>query len=135
MTRLERFTRRFFYEPDRGLEALRWRVLDEGDPRGDCEDFALTAAWIMARGSWLRFWLDQITGRSVVWVGRLSGGSFHAALCYRGVWIDNTVAEWQPEAPMRKLVPMWGPLLVPLIAPWWLKAVLLGAAAWASWPG
>lgn len=135
MTRLERLAARFTYEPDRGLEALHWRPLDEDDPRGDCEDFALTAALIMAGGSWRMFWVDQFLGRSQIWIGRLPGGGVHAALRYRGRWTDNTTREWRVDPPMRRWFPVLPPILAALMAPWWLKMTLVGAAVWASWPG
>lgn len=135
MTRLERFAGRFVYEPDRGLEAFHWRPLNEDDPRGDCEDYALTAAWIMAGGSWRGFWADQLTGRSQIWIGRLPGGAVHAALRYRGRWTDNTTREWKAEPPMTRWFPVVPPLLAFFMAPWAVKLALLGAAVWATWPG
>jgi hypothetical protein len=124
--RLHRFRRRFTYEADKGAEKLHWRVLDETDPRGDCEDYALTVAYIVAGGSWRRFWLDQFLGRAQVWAGKLPGGGGHAALWYRGRgWIDNTTGEWRAEPPLRRWFPVVPPLLAILMAPWPIKLALL----------
>ena len=56
MSALERFT----YEPDRGFERINWRVPSLSDPRGDCEDYALLAAWLYAGATWRGFWRDQV---------------------------------------------------------------------------
>ena len=131
MSALERFT----YVADRGFEKINWRVPEITDPRGDCEDYALLAAWLYAGADWTGFWRDQIKFRSVIWLGKVPGGAVHAALWHRGLgWTDEGTRRWRDEPPMRLWFPIPWPMLAVLMAPGWLKLAALVAAGWATWP-
>lgn len=121
---LECLIKNFTYEKDKGLEALDWFILKDNKPKGDCEDFAITAAWLLAEKKWFKFWVDQFTGRSQIWAGRQPGG-FHAALRYKGKWIDNQKKSWQEEPNMALLFPVIPPLLFFLMLPRFVKYPLL----------
>lgn len=91
----------------------RWTLIDQPPHQGDCEDFALTVAWLIA-GSWLRFWWGVLTFRFVFWQSWARGDrkSPHIALWVRGKgWIDNIHPAFGPRRhPLR-----W-PLLPPALA-------------------
>lgn len=104
--------RRFTYRPDGGLD--RWRILraPAGPLVGDCEDYALTLAWILAGKSLARFWLDLVLCRSVIWFCLSPRGRGHAMLWRRGRgWSDNIYRGWSPRPRHRRLFPMLAPLV------------------------
>jgi hypothetical protein len=108
---LAAFVSRFRYRAD---ARDRWTLLDSPPFEGDCEDFALTAAWMIA-GGWWRFWWGVVTCRFVfwmVWAEDPAGREAHCALWVRGLgWIDNIYPSF--GARMHRL--RW-PVLAPLLA-------------------
>ena len=107
---VDEFVQRFKYTPDKRGS---WDILDPHDqePKGDCEDFALTVAWILAGESWLGLVMDMLLFRSVVWLGRADNGEPHAFLWRRGEgWIDNIHPEWHNRTPHTKWLPAVFPL-------------------------
>lgn len=86
----------------------RWSLLDgPGLVRGDCEDFALTVAWIVCGRSWWRFFWAVLLCRVVFWHVRL-GGRGHMMLWVRGAgWIDNNYPTWSLRPKFRRWWPLW----------------------------
>ncbi|GGE24361.1 hypothetical protein SAMN05421774_10853 [Gemmobacter megaterium] len=90
----------------------RWTILDaeDGPLIGDCDDFALTAAWILSQRSWWRLILNIAVLRMALWVGRTDRGTAHAALWVRGRgWICNIHPMFGPRRLRRRL-----PYVLPL---------------------
>ena len=65
-----------------------WRILDVGDLRGDCDDFACTALYI-ATGSLWSFWAALVFGSAKIHYVVTTNGGGHAVLQYDGLYIDN----------------------------------------------
>lgn len=102
---------RFKYRIDNGTG---WQIMDNdtGPLRGDCEDFALTALWMLAGKSMARFWWLQASGRACLWYTRDPNGVGHCMLWVKGLgWIDN----WYPSFGKRRH-PKVFPYLVPMVA-------------------
>jgi hypothetical protein len=80
---LSDFHARFKYRAD---VADRWSLLTAptGSLVGDCDDFALTSAWIISGGSWPRLLWSVLTLRCVMWFVIASNGQGHMALWVRG---------------------------------------------------
>lgn len=70
----------------------RWTVLDakSGPLWGDCDDFALTALWLIAGRSWLRMIWLVATLQACMWRAKTDSGIGHMVLWVRGRgWICN----------------------------------------------
>lgn len=95
---------RFRYEADR---TDGWTALQGEDLRGDCDDYALTAALIMADWSWLRFWFHVLTFQTRFHhVRARHNGESHLVLYVRGPgYIDNIYREWMTSNPHPKNFP------------------------------
>lgn len=112
MPEIRSLVRRFRYRKDSGRDRWRFLLAKQGPLEGDCEDFSLTAAFFLARGSWTQFWIDAFLGRSVVWFCTTSSGEQHAMLYRRGEgWIDNIHPTWSSTPRHRRWFPYYGPLL------------------------
>jgi hypothetical protein len=77
----------------------RWSVLTapEGPLEGDCDDFAVTAAWILSGQSWRRLLWNIATLRMVLWSVKTPWGAGHVALWVRGKgWICNINKDFGP---------------------------------------
>lgn len=102
---LKYLTENFVYVPDnkdgKWYQKDKWRVLDlikdsESHSEkyyGDCEDFALTALYLLSKKSWWRFWMALITRKAKI-LHCTVGGEGHAILRYNGFYIDNIQREW-----------------------------------------
>lgn len=104
--------RRFTWRRDQGGD--RWRILTApaGALVGDCEDYALTLAWILAGRSRRGLWRDVILLRSVVWFCVTERGEGHAMLWRRGLgWSDNIYRGWSATPRHRRRFPVVAPLL------------------------
>ena len=103
--------RRFRYRAD-GPDC--WTLLDapSGVLQGDCEDFAITALWLICGKSWTKLWWRVATGRACIWQVRTSAGAPHACLWVKGSgWICNIHPQWQPKCPHRRVYPYLAPLM------------------------
>ena len=103
--------RRFRWTADR-VEG--WRILDAhtGPLTGDCDDFAITALWIMAGRSRLRMWWLLITMQAAVWHCTSGRGEPHAVLWLRGHgWIDNIYPDWSARARHKRRFPWPWPII------------------------
>jgi predicted transglutaminase-like cysteine proteinase len=70
-----------------------WRVLckpeEDGKYRGDCEDFALTWAYIESGESYGKFLLNLLTGKYKVWYVTNNGGGHAVLELPDGKFVDN----------------------------------------------
>lgn len=97
MTSLDTLNAKFRYEADvrDGWTVMRGDVL-----RGDCDDYALTAAFILCGESWIRFWFRVLTFQIVfVQVTVPWDGSNHLMLKFRRRYIDNIHKKWLTSRP------------------------------------
>lgn len=100
----------------------RWTVLDAptGPLWGDCDDFALTALWLLAGRSWLRMLWLIATFQACMWRTRTGSGLGHMMLWVRGSgWICNIY----PTFGDRKF-----PLRMPLVLPFFLIGLIIKAS-------
>lgn len=99
------FVARFRY---RAEKRDRWSLLDgPGLVHGDCEDFALTVAWLVCGRSWGRLFWAVLLCRVVFWRARVSGVG-HMMLWVRGAgWIDNNYPQWSDTPKWRRVYPLW----------------------------
>jgi hypothetical protein len=108
---------RFVYKADRGE---RWRILtnDTGAIEGDCEDYSLTLAWMMSDKSKLKFWLNILTFKFVIWNCRSPRNIGHAVMWIRGHgWTDNITKKIVSKSYLKDkgyqlLFPFLGPLAI-----------------------
>lgn len=102
---------RFQYRPD-GIDS--WRILDTSRPavRGDCDDYAVTIAWLIADQSPRRFFWMLMTGQFRFIFCLTKRGVRHFVLSHRGRYIDNIQGDWFTEFPYRKILTFR--LIVPL---------------------
>lgn len=99
-----------------------WFLLDdpEGTLKGDCDDFALTALWIMCGRSKIKMWWKVLTFRAVIWYCLSKRGNGHAVLWMKGHgWIDNMFPNWSKEFKHKNKV-------FPFTAPHMLMKMLVG---------
>lgn len=99
MTRdIQDLATRFAWTQDGKLDS--WHILDapEGPLRGDCDDFAATALWLVEGKSMRRFWWALLTFRAVIWFVRGKRFASHVVLWHRDYgWIDNQNRQWGPR--------------------------------------
>lgn len=121
-TELSKFIENFEYVHDRkGIFGGQWRILDseEKHPGGDCEDFALTVSWILARKN-IFIWIKKLYSNEIqIWTGHSRAGERHATLKVGDLWIDNIDPFWKlydshdmeraykPCYVLYKLIPEW----------------------------
>jgi hypothetical protein len=83
-----------------------WRI----STQGDCEDFAISVAYIFAGHSKLRLIWGILTLKYVFWFCRADwNNQTHWILWVRGKgYIDNIHPEWAHQTPHKKLLPaLW----------------------------
>jgi len=93
---------RFQYKSDTEQHKLqeKWTILRNptGPLVGDCEDYALTALWMIQGKSDTAFLQSLKTGQAKIWFCYAPSGEGHAVLDYNGLMIDNIQKEWKPKA-------------------------------------
>jgi hypothetical protein len=105
---LDELTQNFRYVPDR---KDKWTLLGGNQWEGDCEDFALTALWLVAGKSWLRLWYLVITFQAMLWLAWTPAG-LHMMLWVRGKgWIDNWYPTWSSKTRHKRIAPYLAPML------------------------
>ena len=92
---LEYLQKNFVYKSDDKQNS--WRILDKNDLVGDCEDYALTALYILSGESMTRFFLALIFGTAKIKYGKITNGMGHAVLKYKGKYTDNIQRKWVQE--------------------------------------
>lgn len=100
--------------PFGGLRVLK----DDGVVEGDCRNFALTVAWLMAGRSIVVMLLNIIVGNSVLWFCWAKGP--HMALWDNGSgWICSSHRDWLKRTPNTRLLPLQPVFLALLILIAW----------------
>ena len=83
---LAQFIAAFQYRADGRLDS--WRIIDK-NPLGDCDDHAVTAAYIVSGGI-LRMFLGVLTRRVAFYWCRTAAGEAHVIVWLKGVgYVDN----------------------------------------------
>lgn len=91
---------RFKYESDGKFDSFHIMPVVNGRMRGDCDDFACTALWMVAGRSMWRFWFMLLTGQARIWRCFSIQGNPHAVLWVKGLgYVDNFFMEWREETP------------------------------------
>jgi hypothetical protein len=86
------FIGQFTYEADR-IDSFH--IIDKAPHKGDCDDFAITVAYLDA-GSVLRMWWKIITLQTQIYWCKSPSNEAHIILWVRGRgWIDNIFREWR----------------------------------------
>jgi len=89
---------RFQYKRDSEQYGLqeRWAILrnPEGPLVGDCEDYALTALWMLKGKDDAALHQSLKTGEAKIWFCYTPNGEAHAVLEFNGKLIDNIQKEW-----------------------------------------
>jgi len=97
---VEKVNSLFEYEYDKNQYKIAdyWRILDVSQEKdqGDCEDYALTVAWLLAGQSKLKFLWMLFTRKIKICFISYSGGG-HAVLQYEGLLVDNWKRTWTPR--------------------------------------
>ena len=113
MTPLEEIKDRFVYTSDT-TRLDHWQITKGSGPvEDDCDGYALTLAYILADKSLFRFWIDNLTFRTVIWHCTTSDGTGHAVVWRRQKgWVDNMLpSKWRDEPVHSRRFPLWGPLM------------------------
>ena len=106
MGALDTFIRRYRWRQD-NIDG--WQVVAA---EGDCDDFALTAAYLMCGGSWLKFWWKVLTLQMVFWLSLTKDDQRHMVLWLRGYgWIDNIYPNWSGSPRHRRVAPLPFPVV------------------------
>lgn len=86
------------YDKDQYQAADYWRVLDVSldKDQGDCEDYALTVAWLLAGQSRWKFLWMLLTKKFRICFVTVNGGG-HAVLEHDGLMVDNWKRCWTPR--------------------------------------
>lgn len=104
---LEKFNKKWVYEADK-IDG--WSVTN----RGDCDDYALTVAWIVSDHSWIKFWFNVFFFR-VLFYHVYTGTEDHIVLKYKGQFIDNINMSWRDDHGYKAKFPyLWLPPFVVL---------------------
>jgi len=91
-----------------------WRCLSNttGPLIGDCDDYSVTALYLAANKSWIKFWWWVITFQACFWFTRTKNGTPHMMVWKYGLgWIDNTNPKWGERILNKRF-----PALFPLVA-------------------
>jgi len=89
---LEELARNFVYKSDGDKDT--WRILKPDDLVGDCDDYALTALYIVCGGDMDKFWEMLESKSASIAYYKLPSGSGHAVLHVEGRYIDNNYRTW-----------------------------------------
>ena len=122
---LELLAKHFQYRSDGKLD--NWHIMPMDNLRGDCDDYAVTALYLMCKGSLLKFWLKIITFQAVFWFTKSPTGGGHLVLWMRDHgYIDNWDRKWVTKDYMKqegyKFVFPW---LAPFVALKMFNGVIL----------
>lgn len=107
-SKLEILRSRFRYKADK-LDS--WKIFDEKDDiwEGDCDDYAVTACYLLSDKNMWKFWWNVLTGKAMIWMVWSPGGVLHARLRFGNQWTCNIWPGPKDECGMKKLFPFIGP--------------------------
>lgn len=89
----------------------KWTILCGENWGGDCDDFALTALWLISGKSWLRFWWMIITFQAMFWQASTPGGPHIMLWVKEKGWIDNWYRKWSSGPRHKRVFPYIAPFL------------------------
>jgi hypothetical protein len=94
--------KRFLYSEDKPIDT--WRVMTEDGEiwKGDCDDYAVTALWLLCGASQKDFVKALVSGDAELWYVVTSKGERHMALCWKGMWVCNIYPKPYPTCRFRK---------------------------------
>lgn len=101
MTTIKELNLKFKYKQDKNLDS--WRILGSGKWEGDCDDYAITAAYILSNNSLFRLYKNILFGRMKLWFCRLPSGENHICLEYEDSFRCNVFPKPSP-GPRSKLL-------------------------------
>jgi diaminopimelate epimerase len=84
------FLANFVYKSDGKIDT--WRILDHGNYRGDCDDFALTFIYLASKKSLWHFWINLLTRKMSVMLCEHKGNPHVIVVVDDNdtlLWIDN----------------------------------------------
>ena len=87
MLTLEYLAKNFKYKHDGKIDV--WKILKEDNMEGDCEEYALTALYILSNYSMLKFWYYILTYQAHIHFVTTKDGEGHAVLRFKHEYIDN----------------------------------------------
>ena len=85
---------RFKYKQDKNLDS--WRILGNGSWEGDCDDYAITAAYILSGNSKVKLFKNIFTKKIKLWFCRLPSGENHLCLEFDGNFRCNVFPKPSP---------------------------------------
>jgi len=109
---LQSVENRFIYTLDGKWDT--WNITKGAGPiRDDCDGFALTLLYVLAKKNLIRFWFYVLTFQAVFWFVRTQTGDGHLVLWFRGSWADNMMPHWYKtqDMPHRRRYPIPPPIL------------------------
>jgi len=94
---------------------------------GDCDDYAVTALYLMCEGSLFKFWFKLLTFQAMFWFTKSPAGGGHLVLWMRGHgYIDNLDRKWVSRDYMKSTgYKFLFPWLVPFVAMKMLFGIIL----------
>lgn len=96
---LDELKKDFEYEADK---KEGWQILERGKLKGDCDDYGMTAAYIVSDSKLARFWLNIFT-RKIKFHYVLTEDNFgHLVMEHKGKFIDNWHREFVTKDVMEK---------------------------------
>lgn len=103
---LKDFAENFIYNTDMNHYGYAdvWKILPtEGRVLGDCEDYALTALYILSEKNMLKFWWNLLTGRAKICFVMWPSNVGHAVLRWDGMYLDNITRVFVTRAEMETM--------------------------------
>jgi len=98
------------YDKDQYASKDHWKVMTETPYHGDCEDYALTALWLICGKSWLVFWFKLFTFQAQLKLVHTKNGGGHGVLRYKKKYIDNWSKKFVTKEEMEELGHVFQPI-------------------------
>ena len=98
------------YDKDQYASRDHWKVMTKAPYYGDCEDYALTALWLIGDKSWSKFWWRLFTFQAQLKLVHTKNGGGHGVLRYKNMYIDNWTKKFVTKEEMEKLGHVFQPV-------------------------